>query len=49
MKYPMSEMKNTLDAITNRLCVAEEETGKLEHNTRNYAKWNTKRIKTLKA
>lgn len=49
MKDPMFEIKNTLDGITNRLYIAEEKLGKFEHNTRSYAKRNTKRKKTLKA
>ena len=42
-KYPVSEIKNTLDGITNRLYRAEEKVSKLEHYTRNYVKWNTEK------
>lgn len=43
MKYPVSEIKNRLDATTNRLYIAEKKISKDEPNTGNYAKWNTKR------
>lgn len=43
MKYPTFEIYNILNGITNRLYVAGEKISKLEHNTRNYARWSTKR------
>lgn len=43
MKYPTCEIYNILNGITNRLYVTGEKISKLEHNTRNYARWSTKR------
>lgn len=48
MEYLKSEIKNTLDGITNWLYIAKEKVSKLEHNTRNYGKWTqTKGFKSM--